>query len=86
MIFTACSMSSSRSCGLPRPRSLSEVFRARPQRRASNTFVTIALAAAAGFCLIACSSSEIMRYRPSSALWVTYSSMLAASPLTRPSF
>jgi hypothetical protein len=55
------------------------------QRNAPNTFATIALPAAAGFCLMVRSSSPIIRYRPSSALSVTYCSMFAASPLTRPS-
>ena len=54
------------------------------QRNALNTFETIALAADAGFCLMARSSSPIMRYSPSNVLSVTYCSMLAASPLMRP--
>src|SRR5579863_3546471 len=55
------------------------------QCKAPNTFETIALPAAAGFCLMACSSSPIIKYNPSKAFSVTYVSMLAASPLTRPS-
>ena len=57
----------------------------RDQCNAPNTLETIALPAAAGFCRIACSSSPIIRYRPSSAFVVTYCSTLAASPLMRPS-
>ena len=52
---------------------------------APKTFETIALPAAAGLRLIARSSSPIIKYRPSRALFVTYVSMLAALPLSRPS-